>query len=194
MTGSADSTRPSARRRHDAAASREALLEAATRLFDERGYAATTIRDIGEQASVDPALIARYFDSKEGLYLAALSQPGRQPLPSDPLLALEAILTRSEVQGVGPLPLAMVSPTLTDPVREQISDIIRARIVEPLAGELAARGVDEPELRAELLFALALGVSLTRTSATLPRLAEQSVSALVARLEPLVDALQATGE
>jgi AcrR family transcriptional regulator len=191
MTESADSKRSAGRRRHDAPASRQALLDAATRLFDERGYDATTIRDIGEEASVDPALIARYFGSKEGLYLAALSQPGRAPLPSDPVQALEAILTRSEARGIGPLPLAMVDPMLTDAVRDQIRDIIRAQVVEPLAGELAARGVAEPELRAELLFAIALGVSLTRASATLPRLTEEPIGALLDRLEPLVDALQA---
>jgi AcrR family transcriptional regulator len=184
--------RPTGRRRHDAPASRQALLDAATRLFDERGYDATTIRDIGDEASVDPSLIARYFGSKEGLYLAALSQTGRLPLPSDPMQALETILTRSEAQGIGPLPLAMVDPTLTDAVRGQIRDIIRTQVVEPLAGEFAARGVPEPELRAELLFAIALGVSLTRAGATLPQLTEQSIGALLERLEPLVATLQVT--
>jgi AcrR family transcriptional regulator len=189
MTRSADSKGRPARRRHDAPASRQALLDAATRLFDERGYDATTIRDIGEEADVDPALIARYFGSKEGLYLAALSQTGRPPLSSDPMEALETILARSEAQGIGPLPLAMVNPTLPDAVRDQIRGIIHTQVVEPLAGELAAAGVPEPELRAELLFALALGVSLTRTSTTLPRLTEQPLGPLLERLRPLVDAL-----
>jgi AcrR family transcriptional regulator len=60
--------KPGTRRRHDAQASREALLDAATALFEARGYQATTVRDIGERAAVDPALIARYFGGKEGLY------------------------------------------------------------------------------------------------------------------------------
>jgi AcrR family transcriptional regulator len=182
--------RPTGRRRHDAQASRRALLDAASRLFDERGYEATTVREIGEQAHVDPALIARYFGSKEGLYLAALAHTGTAPLPSDPLEAIETILTRSETQGIGPLPLAMVSPTLTDAVRDQIRDIIRIRVVDPLVAELAGRGVADAELRAELLFALALGVALTRSSATLPRLTEQPIAALLRDVEPLVDALQ----
>jgi AcrR family transcriptional regulator len=181
------------RRRHDAQASRQALLDAATRLFDERGYDATTVREIGEQARVDPALIARYFGSKEELYLAALAQTGRRPLPSDPLEAIQALLTRSETQGIGPLPLAMVSPTLTDAVREQIRQIIRRLVVDPLATELSEQGVADAELRAELLFAVVLGVSLTRASATLPELTEQPIGALVEQLRPLVDALQADG-
>jgi AcrR family transcriptional regulator len=194
MTQVAHATLASGRRRHDAGASRQALLDAASRLFDDRGYDATTIREIGEQASVDPALIARYFGSKEGLYLATLSQTGRPPLPSEPLDALESMLTRSETLGIGPLPLEMVNPTLSDALRDEIREITRTRAIDPLAGELAARGVPDPELRAETLCALALGVLLTRASGTLPHLAEQSIGELVELLGPLVHALQTVDE
>jgi hypothetical protein len=87
----------------------------------------------------------------------------------------------------------MVSPTLTDAVREQIRQIIRRLVVDPLATELSEQGVADAELRAELLFAVVLGVSLTRASATLPELTEQPIGALVEQLRPLVDALQADG-
>ena len=134
------------RRRRDAQASRGALLEAADALFDERGYDATTVREIGERAGVDAALIARYFDSKEGLYLATLQQEGRPEMPTDPVQAFAAMLTKSERGGIGPVPLAMVSPTLTDGIRDQVRAIIERRVVEPLAAELAARGT--PDRRA----------------------------------------------
>lgn len=65
-------------RRRDAARSRQALLAAAAGLFAERGYAGTAIRSVGDRAGVDPALIARYFGGKEGLYRAVLA--------ADPLL------------------------------------------------------------------------------------------------------------
>src|SRR3984885_15422926 len=61
------------RRPHDADASRRALLDAARGVFDEVGYDRATTREIGERAGVDPALIARYFDSKEGLFIAAIA-------------------------------------------------------------------------------------------------------------------------
>src|ERR1700760_4152576 len=61
------------RRPHDAEASRRALLGAAREVFDEVGYDRATTREIGERAGVDPALIARYFDSKEGLFIAAIA-------------------------------------------------------------------------------------------------------------------------
>jgi AcrR family transcriptional regulator len=181
------------RRRHDAHASRQALLEAADALFDERGYDAATVRDIGERAGVDSALIARYFGSKEGLYLATLEQEPRTPMPTDLARALEHMLSRSEQRGIGPIPLAMVSPTLSDEMRTQVRRVMGRRVVEPFAAELTARGVPDAELRAEILVALAIGVSLTRASATLPALARAPVDDLLAVLETLVDALEDAG-
>jgi AcrR family transcriptional regulator len=179
------------RRRRDAQASREALLEAADALFDARGYDGATVRDIGELAGVDAALIARYFGGKEGLYLATLQREGRPTMPTDPLQAFGAMLTKSERRGIGPLPLAMVSPTLTEGIREQVRDIIGRRVVEPIATELAARGTPDAQLRVEVLVAMALGVSLTRAGGTLPTLAETPLEELLAVLEPLVERLQA---
>jgi AcrR family transcriptional regulator len=179
------------RRRHDAQASRQALLEAADALFDERGYDAATVRDIGERAEVDPALIARYFDSKEGLYLATLQQErDRTPMPTDPVQVLELILSRTEQQGSGPVPRAMVSPTLSDAMREQVREIMGRRVVGPLAAELAARGASDADLRAEILVAMAIGVSLTRGSGTLPTLADTPLDEVLAVLQPAIAALQ----
>ncbi len=179
----------SGRRRYDADASREALLEAADALFDERGYDATTVREIGERAGVDAALIARYFGGKEGLYLATLQREDRPSMPTDPTRLLECMLSRSEERGIGPVPLAMVSPTLTGATREQIREIVDGRLVGPLAAELAARGVDAPRLRAELLVATAAGVALTRAGGTLQTLGEAALDEVLALLEPVVAAL-----
>jgi AcrR family transcriptional regulator len=180
------------RRRHDAQASREALVAAADELFDERGYDAATVREIGERAGVDAALIARYFGSKEGLYLAALQrQDAGARIPADPLRALEQMLRRSEEQGSSPVGLAMVSPTLTDEVRAQVREIVERQVVGPIAQQFAAGGAPDARLRAELLAALAAGVTLTRASGTLPTLARAPIADVVAELEPLVEALAA---
>jgi AcrR family transcriptional regulator len=183
----------SRRRRHDAEASRAALLKAAGTLFHERGYDAATTRDIGERAGVDPALIARYFGGKEALYLAALQQEQRAPLPADPAEVLECALSRSEQRGIGPIQRAMVSATLSDRMRSQVTGIVRRRLLEPLTEELAARGVPDPALRAELLVAIAIGVALTRASGTLPTLADAPLDEVLAVLGPLVAALQEGG-
>ncbi len=47
---------------------REQLISAATRLFAEQGFDATSTRAIAEEAGVNEALIFRYFSSKEELY------------------------------------------------------------------------------------------------------------------------------
>jgi AcrR family transcriptional regulator len=177
------------RRRRDAQESRRALLAAASALFDERGYESATVREIGERAGVDPALIARYFGGKEGLFLATLEQGDGRSLPADPALALAAILHGSAHHGVGPIALSMLRPGASDSLRAQTADIVRTRVIEPLAAELAARGVPDARLRAEALYAVALGVSLTRASGMLPALTAATVDQLTELLEPVAAAL-----
>ncbi|MGN6274481.1 MAG: TetR/AcrR family transcriptional regulator [Solirubrobacterales bacterium] len=182
-----------ARRRHDSEASRRALLEAGRTLFDEVGYDQATTREIGEHASVDPALIARYFGGKEGLFLAALAEgPGGQeqgPEDFEPKQLLAFLLGRWEERGHGPVSRALASPKLSEDVRALVQDVIGERLVVPLAEELANRGAPEPELRAELLVALALGVAVTRANGTLPALAGAELEEIVRALGPLVDSL-----
>lgn len=50
----------------------EAILDAAEQLFAAQGFAATTIKQIGKAAGLNPALIYYYFGSKEELYRALL--------------------------------------------------------------------------------------------------------------------------
>jgi AcrR family transcriptional regulator len=169
-------------RRHDAEASRAALLAAAAALFEERGYDAATVREIGDRAGVDAALIARYFGGKEGLYLAALKHGAVPAPPADPATALAWMLERSDRRDQGPIPHAMVSPTLSECAREQVEEILRRRGVEPLAASL---GGADARLRAELLIAIATGIALVRAGGTLPALAEARPDEIAALLEPL---------
>ena len=181
------------RRPHDSQASREALLEAGRALFDEVGYEQATTREIGEHAGVDPALIARYFGGKEGLFLAALAEgpSGAKQGPEDfePKALLAFLLERWEQRGHGPVSRALASPKLSDDVQALVRDVIGERLVAPLAKELAERGAPEPELRAEILVALTLGVALTRANGTLPVLAGAKWEEVASALEPLADAL-----
>ena len=178
------------RRRNDAQASRRALLEAAAALFDERGYQGATVRDIGERAGVDAALIARYFGGKEGLYLAALEETERPPLPTDPSAVFAKFLGKSDEDGSNnPICLAMVSPSLSPALRDQVGALMERRVIGPLAQRLADDGVAQSRLRAELLVAIALGTTLTRSSGTLTALADASLGDLHAVLDPLIDTL-----
>ena len=52
----------------------DVILDAAERLFARQGFAATTIKQIGKEADVNPALLYYYYDSKETLYRAMLQR------------------------------------------------------------------------------------------------------------------------
>ncbi|MEV0170034.1 TetR family transcriptional regulator [Streptomyces sp. NPDC050803] len=62
-------------RRPGESGTRDQILEAALRLFADRGYARTTIRAIAESAQVDPALVHHFFTNKEGVFDAAVNSP-----------------------------------------------------------------------------------------------------------------------
>ena len=62
------------RRRLDPDARRSALLAAATAAFAAQPYDAVTLAAIAKDAGASPALLYRYFDGKDALYAAVLTQ------------------------------------------------------------------------------------------------------------------------
>ena len=72
-------------------ATQDAILDAAEELFASQGYAATSIKDIGQAAGANPALLYYYFRDKTGLYRAVLARigdelvrPGKQAIAEAP--------------------------------------------------------------------------------------------------------------
>jgi AcrR family transcriptional regulator len=72
MPGSVKSPRPynSPRRREQAAATRRSILDAAQRLFERQGYAATTMEAIATEAGVALKTVYVVFTTKSGLLRA----------------------------------------------------------------------------------------------------------------------------
>ena len=61
--------------RSDGAEARARLLNAALRLFAEKGFANTSTRELATAAGVNIAAISYYFGDKAGLYRAAYTEP-----------------------------------------------------------------------------------------------------------------------
>lgn len=57
---------------------RTRLLNAAVRVFDRKGYAAASVREVAELAGVTKPALYYHFGSKEGLLLAILEQAKRE--------------------------------------------------------------------------------------------------------------------
>ena len=154
-------------RTRNAGASREALLNSGRKLFSERGFENTTVRDIGEDAGVDPALIARYFGSKVKLYLATVtaedSESGRPEDLTDPEAFVAWLVSRVDSRGPGPVLQALVRSDTTAEIREAARAHLTRRLVEPLAVMLENRGLANPRLRAEVAVSALIGILLARS-------------------------------
>ena len=187
MTAGPETRAPKAR---NAAASREALLVAAQALFGQRGFEATTLREIGERAGVDPALVARYFGSKADLYVAAVVAEGQGEAPPPDLEGLAEVaavlLARTDAQGLGPVTQALVRADTAEEVRQAARSHLMRRTVEPVAAELGRQGVGRPRLAAEVAVAALMGVNLGRALGWFDELAAVPRDELLALLGQLV--------
>lgn len=70
MPEASDKERASTNKQRDARRSREGILDAAEKLFAERGYDGTSLKEIGEAAGLSRGTPAYFFGSKQGLYAA----------------------------------------------------------------------------------------------------------------------------
>jgi AcrR family transcriptional regulator len=171
-------------RARNANASREALLHSGRKLFSGRGFDNTTVRDIGEDAGVDPALIARYFGNKMNLYLATITaedaDSGRPETLDDPKALATWLITRVDARGPGPVLQALVRSDTSEEVREAARGHLNRRLVEPLAAALERGGVENPRLRAEMAVSALIGVLLARALGSFEQLGQLGRDELIA--------------
>jgi AcrR family transcriptional regulator len=154
-------------RPRDAAASRQALLRAAQELFGQKGFERTTIREIGERAGVDAALIARYFGNKAELYVAAVVAEDAAvsgPAEFSGLAQIaDTLVRRSDERGPGPIMQALIRSDTSPEIRVAARERLARRVVEPLAEDIAGQHLDRPRLRAEIAVSALYGISLSRS-------------------------------
>jgi len=71
------STRKAGRRKLPRADRERQMLQAAARVFGERGYHAASMDEIARLCGVTKPMLYAYFDSKDGLYLATVDRMGK---------------------------------------------------------------------------------------------------------------------
>lgn len=187
-------------RRRDAGRTRRALLEAASQRFARDGYAATTVRDIADQAGVNVALINRYFTSKEGLFEACLTAAVERASVSTGPLPLGEIGGTMSRQAAGTTPgvtsegLMLLLRSSGDEATEATRIGFLRRFGERLASAAGWNPTtrdDETLLRAQLVLAAGLGIVVLRSSAGLEPLTSATEHDLRGPLDDLVRALLA---
>ena len=185
------------KRRRNAAATRADILDAAQRAFTHQGYDHVGVRDIAAAAGVDPALVIRYFGSKEELFAAAVGQKfDLSPLFAGDSAALGERLARYVLakkpsgDGFDPMLALLRSAPSEAPGR-----LLRAAIDDGFARPLAALiGGPAAELRAGAVASLLLGLVVGRSVVKSAPLVDASDDEIVALVAPLLQNLVDGGE
>jgi AcrR family transcriptional regulator len=185
-------TNPRTGRRAGNSGTRDAILDAATALFAERGYEGASMRTIAAAAGVDPALIRHFFGDKDTLFATviadrtiifhrlAASLPGDQSQigtrVADAYLRLwEQPQTRSILMAI--VRSATTSEKAAQSLRDALADTIRDH-----AGE--------PDQRQAQLLALAgsqlFGLAVARHIIKVPAITQLPLDDLVAEVAPTI--------
>jgi AcrR family transcriptional regulator len=174
-------------RRSDA--TRAAILSAARERFAADGYERATIRAIAAEAGIDPAMVMRYYGSKERLFAAAAEFDLRMPdLTAAPAGTAGATLVRHF------LDRWESDETLTALLRagmtnEAAADRMRAIFAAQLPSAFAPLCPDPAQLpvRAGLVSTQVLGLALARYVLRLPPVVHMSHDEVVGWLAPTIE-------
>lgn len=166
---------------------RQAIIDAATRLFSERGYSATTVRDIAEAAGYSPAMVIKTMGSKADLF--AIASPNAPNLEDDPqdegvgYRLVRRIVSRRDSGESDPW--AMASFLIQDsPDPDAARADTRRKYVAFVAEQIGA--TDDP-LRAEYLVCALLG--LANGLRVFGVLADEDAEAVIARYGAIAQAI-----
>jgi AcrR family transcriptional regulator len=167
-----------------------AILDAARQLFAERGYGGATIRDVAARAAIDPAMVIRYFGSKDELFaLAATIELKLPELETTETSRLGQTLIRHFLQlweggdsGAG-MAVVLRSALSNEYAAGKVRDVFIAQVRPAIA---AAGAGDQHELarRAGLVSSQLLGLALCRYILKIPPVVAMSQEDIVATVGP----------
>lgn len=172
------------------------VLAAARHRFAHDGYDGATIRSIGAEAGVDPALVHHYFGTKQDLFREAAA------FPVDTEALVTTLLRTADDQRAGELARlflevwedAATRPQMLSILRsamthEDAAALLRAFVGRELLGPMARRlGLDDADVRVPLAAAQLIGVAMLRHVVRVEPLASLPTEELVERLTPVLEA------
>jgi AcrR family transcriptional regulator len=146
------------------AETKAAILKAADSAFSQLGYEHASVRRIATEAQVDPALVIRYYGSKEALFREVLRLHFAGPSQPNPDFETASAAFADPRTAGSPLDIVLrsaASPT----ARQVLKDDIQARFIVPVA---EASGDDMAEVRALMRSALFMGASFCNSILRIP--------------------------
>jgi len=151
---------------------RAAIEAAARRLFAEHGYERTGIRDIAAAAAIDPAMVIRYFGSKDRLFaevadfdLGLPDVAGIDPAQVGRTLVAHFLALWEGDSANGGLPVLLRSAASNEFAATRIRQLFAAQVLPML---LSLGPPDTASQRAGLVASQILGLALTRYVLALP--------------------------
>jgi AcrR family transcriptional regulator len=150
---------------------RAAILASARRLFAETGYEGASVRDIAADAAVDPALVIRYFGSKDALFAQAaeftLGTPdlSREPGTMGEKFVRHFLRIWEGADASGGLPILLRSAASNDHAAARVRDIFVGQVLPIVSALTGAEGAAQ---RAGLISSQMLGLAMCRYILKLP--------------------------
>ena len=108
---------------------KEQILDVAERIFAERGFAGTTLRNVVSEAGVNLAAVHYHFGSKEELFRAVISRIAR-PVVEQELASLNQLQQEDDSPSVEAILTALLTPPLELIIEEEEnSRMVRAQFM-----------------------------------------------------------------
>ena len=174
-------------RRSDA--TKSAIVAAAREHFAASGYHAATIRAIAAAAGIDPAMVMRYFGTKEKLFAVAAEFDLRLPdLSARPKGVVGAALVEHFLdrwEGDETLMALLRTAVTHETAAERMRGIFASQLV-PTVARLSGESRTRVATRAGLISTQMLGLALCRYVLRLPPVVGIKRAELVRRVGPTI--------
>ncbi|MEJ7690257.1 MAG: TetR family transcriptional regulator [Nocardioidaceae bacterium] len=167
-----------------------AILASARNAFHELGFDGASVRTIAAQANIDPAMVIRYFGSKQELFAAAvrieLRLPDLAQVPKSRRgrTLVEHFLHRWEGEpNEDALIMLLRSAVSHEDSARRLHTVFASQVVGALRPVVAA---SEVKRRSALVASQMLGLALTRYVLRLPAVADLSRTDVIRDFSPTI--------